>query len=237
MPEAPSSSLSAFSRRRFLTHTGAAAASLLLLTACPDPEPPVTPTPTISFTGGDEGVLSYFYLLTRYSAEFYTAVLTTPPADLSAAELALLRDISRHLLIHRELLSLAASDNSITLNNGVREVSFAYTPTYTLSTRAGVLAAAQAIGDLVVAAHCGAAKLLTSVYLLRLVTKMTAVRARHAAAIRDLRLAGSFAATDVVPTTGAEAGLNQALTPTEVLTELGKLTSPIVLAAGSLPTS
>ncbi|RAK66922.1 ferritin-like domain-containing protein [Hymenobacter edaphi] len=237
MPEASSSTApSGLSRRTFLTHTGVAAASLLLLTACPDPETPPVVTPTISLTGGDEGVLNYLFLLERVATELYAKVLATPPAELTAADLGVLRDIYRHNFIHRELLQLTMSANGFTANAGISAQSFDYA-SFTLTTRLGVLNAAQSLADLTVAAYCGAARLLSSGVLLRLFVKMMAVKARHAAALRDLRTPGSFAATDVVPQTGAEAGLNQVLTPAEVLAELSKFTSPVQLSVGSLPTS
>lgn len=237
MPEASSSFPSILTRRTFLTHTGVAAASLALLAACSDPDNQDDDvTPTITFTAGDEGVLNYVYLLERFGSEFYARVLASPPTDLTAADLALLRDINRHSIIHRELVVLAFGANSLTISGQVRALAFDYAASYTLTTRAGVLAATQAIGDLLVAAYSGAARLWTRAVLLRLSMKMLAVKARHAAALRDARLAGSFAASDVVPQTGADAGLNQLLAPASVLAEIGKFTSPIQFAVGSLPT-
>lgn len=235
MPEA-SSSVTLLNRRSFLVRTGTAAAATVLLAACSDPDPVPPSIPTIALAGGDEGVLHYFLLLVRFADEFYAKVLAAPPTDLPAAEVAVLRDISRHTILHRELLKLAISDNGITLNTGVRDVAFSY-DAFTLTTRTGVLAAAQTIDDLITAAHGGMARLWTSQALLGLQMKILAVNARHAATIRDLRTPGSFAAADVVPTTGTEAGLNQVLLPAAVLTELSKYTSPVILAAGSLPTT
>ncbi|TLM90622.1 ferritin-like domain-containing protein [Hymenobacter jeollabukensis] len=239
MPEASTSTTpSGLSRRTFLTHTGVAAASLLLLTACPDPETPPLTTPTISLTGGDEGVLNYLYLLERTATELYDKVLANPPADLTAAaaDLGVLRDINRHNTIHRELLLLTISANGFTANSNIGGLGFDYS-SFTLTTRVGVLAAAQSLADLTVAAYCGAARLLSTPVLLRLYVKMMAVKARHAAAVRDLRTPGSFAGSDVVPQSGADAGLNQVLTPAEVLAELSKYTAPIQLSVGSLPTN
>ena len=236
MPEA-SSSVTLLSRRSFLTRTGTAAAATMLLTACPDPKPDDSNLiPTITLTAGDEGVLNYLFLLVRFTDDFYAKVLTAPPGDMSTAEVAVLRDISRHTVVHRELLKLAFGDNSLSFSAGVPDVVFSYA-TFTLTTREGVLAAAQTIDDLATAAHGGMARLWTSTALLGLQMKIMAVKARHAATIRDLRTAGSFAAADVVATTGSEGGLNQVLLPPVVLAELSKYTSPVLLAAGSLPTT
>jgi hypothetical protein len=238
MPEASSSFASPLNRRSFLTNAGVAAASLVLLTACPGPDKPPPAEPTLSLGTGDTGVLNYIYLLERFSGEFYAQVLATPAPDLTAADLSVLRDLHRHELAHRETLAqaFAASINGVTINSALPDMKFRF-DSFTLTNRAGVLAAAQTVEDLGVAALCGAAKLFSSVYLLRLVMKMTAVEARHAAAVRDLRQAGSFAGADVVAQTGAEAGLNQVLTPTEVLAELTAKYSPIKLVPDSLPTS
>lgn len=237
MPEASSSPISSLlNRRSFLVRTGTAAAATLLLTACPGTDPPDTPTPTISLAAGDEGVLNYLLLLVRFTGDFYAKVVATPPSDMSAAEVAVFRDMSRHSIIYRELIVLAGSDSSLSVNGGAREVAFDYS-SFTLTTKSGVLAAAQTIDDLTTAAYCGMAKLWNNSALLSLQMKMTTVKARHAATIRDLRTAGSFAASDVVPTTGAGAGLNQVLAPADVLAELSKYTSPVILAVGSLPTS
>ena len=237
MPEASSFSTSSLlNRRSFLVRTGTVAAASLLLSACDDDGGTPPSTPTIALGGGDEGVLNYFLLLVRFTGEFYAKVVASPPSDLPAAELAVFRDMSRHSIIYRELLLLAFGDSSLTPNASVRDVAFDYS-SLTLTTRAGALAAAQTIDDLTTAAYCGMARLWTSPALLRLQMKVTAVKARHAATIRDLRTPGSFAAADVVPTAGTSAGLNQVLTPADALTELGKYTSPVILSTGALPTS
>jgi Ferritin-like domain len=235
MPEASSSSLSPLNRRSFLASAGVATASLLLLAACDDDKPTVA-DPFIALATGDAGVLSYLYLLERLSADFYKKVLAAPPTDLTATDLAVLRDLYRHELAHRETLTQVFSANGLTLDASLPVIELKY-DSFTLTTRAGVLSAAQTIEELGVAALCGAAKLLTDGNYLQLVLKLTAVEARHAATIRDLNQAGSFASADVVAQTGADAGLNRVLTPTEVMAEFTAKYSPIKLLADNLPTS
>ncbi|RTQ49216.1 ferritin-like domain-containing protein [Hymenobacter gummosus] len=237
MPEASSSSSpSTLNRRSFLASAGVATASLLVLAACEDDNPAPTTDPFIALAAGDPGVLSYFYLLERFSAEFYNKVLAAPPTDLTATDLAVLRDLYRHELAHRETLNQVFSANGLTLDVNLPALEFKY-DSFTLTTRAGVLSAAQTIEDMGVAALAGAAKLVADANYLQLVLKIMAVEARHAAAIRDLNQAGSFAGADVVPQTGTEAGLNRVLTPTEVLAEFTAKYSPIKLRADNLPTS
>jgi hypothetical protein len=84
-------------------------------------------------------------------------------------------------------------------------------------SRDSVLGTAKAFEDLGVSAYNGAGKLLTSTANLLTAGKIVSVEARHAALIRDLITAHSFAASDVVDATG----LDKARTPNEVLSIAG----------------
>jgi hypothetical protein len=225
-------------RRQFLRQAGALAAGSLVLAACGDDAPVVPASDSYEFGAGDAGVMSYLFLLERFSADFYARVLTSPPSDLTTNELALLRDIYRHELVHRELMLLAFADSNLLASGQLpvlQAITFNYTSLAT-STREGLLTAARMIEDMGVAALSTATKRLTEPVLLRLVLKMTAVEARHAATVRDLLQPGSFAAPDVVDDAGTNAGLNKRLTPAQVITELNKYSS-LRLTGASLPTS
>ncbi|AYA38565.1 ferritin-like domain-containing protein [Hymenobacter oligotrophus] len=227
-------------RRTFLRQAGAFTAASLLLAACgddDDPEP--TPAPTsFELPTGDAGLVSYLFLLERFSADFYQRVLATPAPDLSAADLAVLRDIYRHELMHRDLLASVIKENSLVSDLGVSSlVAFEFNyGTFALTSRQGVLAAARTIEDLGAAALCGAVQLFSSAVYIQLVTRLTATESRHSAAVRDLLQPGSFAAAEVVPNTGADAGFGLALAPAAVLTELSKYTA-LPITGNGLPTT
>jgi hypothetical protein len=238
MPEASSSLFARLINRRAFIGSAGLAASVVMLAACGDGDDPEPAPLSYELGGGDAGVMSYVFMLKRFSADFYARVLTSPPSDLTAAELAVLRDVNRHEIVHRELQVLVFSDNNLLANGQLpllQAITFDYA-SLNLTTRQGVLTAARMIEDMAVAALSGAVKLLTSAVLLRVVLKMLAVEARHAATLRDLLQPSSFAGPEVVESAGTNAGLQKRLTPTEVLTELSKYSS-LPITGASLPTS
>ncbi|MGY2131451.1 ferritin-like domain-containing protein [Hymenobacter sp. HD11105] len=218
-------------RRTFFRVAGAtAASSALVLAGCADddntPETPVEQSFTLGT--GDIGLLNYAYLLEQLEAAFYEKVVAAPPTDLSAAELGYFTDLRDHEVIHREFLKYVLGSSAI----GSATFNFS---SFTLTTRAGVLTAAQTLEDLGVAAYNGAGKLLTDVVYLGLLGKIVSVEARHAALIRDLLLPNSFAAADVVANTGGEFdGLDAAKTPAQVLAVVNTFLN-VTISAASLP--
>ncbi|KUG06592.1 ferritin-like domain-containing protein [Solirubrum puertoriconensis] len=226
-------------RRTFLRQAGALTAASLLLAACgdddPEPEPVAT---TFELPTGDAGLVAYLFLLERFSADFYQRVITTPPSDLTSADLALLRDIHRHELMHRELLGSVLKENSLVNDIGISNlvgVEFNYA-SLTLTNRQGVLTAARTIEDLGTAALGGVIRLFTSTVYMQLAVRLAAVEGRHSATVRDLLQPGSFAAAEAVANTGVDAGFNQALAPAAVLTELSKYTT-LPITGNGLPTT
>jgi len=126
----------------------------------------------------------------------------------SSEEQAILQDVQKHEVAHREFFKTALGENAI------RDL----TPDFTavdFSSRESVLAAAKTFEDLGVAAYNGAGKLLQDVNLLLVAGKIVSVEARHAAAIRDVinPMSTDFAGDDVVD----EQGLDMALMPADVL--------------------
>ena len=103
---------------------------------------------------------------------------------------------------------------------------------FTLTTRAGMLAAAQQLADLAAAAYPVLLPLFTtsSIPKRTLLLKMSSVQARHAAAVRDLLAPGSFANSDVVD----GAGQLLTKTPTEVTAALAPYFAPYVISVASL---
>ncbi len=157
---------------------------------------------------GDVGVLNYAYALEQLEAAFYTQVIATPYADITADETALLTDIRDHEVEHRDFLKTALADGAIP----DLEVDFSAVD---FTSRASVLGTAMVFEDLGVAAYNGAGKLIENGDYLLAAGKIVSVEARHAAAIRDLLTPNSvaFAGDDVVD----DSGLDGAKAPADVL--------------------
>ena len=164
----------------------------------------------INLGSGDVGVLNYAYALEQLEAAFYTKVIQSQFSGITAAETSYLTDIRDHEIAHREFFKTALSGNAIP----ALEVDFS---SINFGSRDSVLGTAKAFEDLGVSAYNGAGKLLTSATNLLIAGKIVSVEGRHAALIRDLITANSFAASDVVDTNG----LDKARTPNEVLSIAG----------------
>lgn len=231
-------------RRSFLRVAGAtAASSALLLAGCgDDDDSTVAPsTTTLSFAKSNTGLLNYAYLLEQLEAAFYQKVVDAFPADFTAEDRAAFLDLRDHEVIHRETLKFALGSNAYDANLTDNPLVFDFS-SFTLTSRAGVYAAARTLEDIGVAAYNGAGKLLlfandnSHVVYLQLLAKIASVEARHAAFVCDQQQAGSFAGPDVVPTSGSTAGLDTAKTPVEVVALIAKYV-PLTLNASSLPTT
>ncbi|RAU83789.1 ferritin-like domain-containing protein [Pontibacter arcticus] len=206
-------------RRTFFRYAGAsaAAATLLLTTSCDDDDDQIDPLPpvgdAVDLGSGDVGILNYAYALEQLEAAFYTQVIATKYAGMTAAETQLLTDIRDHEIAHREFFKAALGNNAIPgLEVNFTKINF--------NDRASVLGTAKAFEDLGVSAYNGAGQLFTDTGVgltyLTLAGKIVSVEARHAAAIRDLLnpLSKDFSGDDVVDA----KGLDVSRTPMEVLT-------------------
>jgi hypothetical protein len=179
---------------------------------------------------GDNGILSYAYLLAIAQATLYQKVFETPPGDLSTAERAIFADLREQEIAYRELLHYYLDP---TLALVLLPADFAFNLTsFNLTTRAGVLAAAQLLEDLAAAAYPALLPLFTttSTFQRNLLLKSSSAHARHAATVRDLLTPGSFANNDVVDT----AGQLRQKTPLEVLAVLAPYFAPYVISATNL---
>ena len=218
----------AFARRTFLRVAGASAASAaLVLAGCSKstPEPVTPPDPNlVTLQTGDLGLLNYCFLFKQLQAAFYTKVVAAFPADFTAADKLFFADLHDHEVVQRQAMFAALG------NNFLPPLPFVFT-SLTLDTRAGVLAAARQLEDLGVAALAGALPLFTSYQLRALLAKILSVEGRHAALVRDLASAGTFAGTDVVT-----AGLNQTLAPPAGVAATAVFTAPVVISVANLPT-
>ena len=229
-PSAPNASplATALRRRTFLRVAGASAASAaLVLAGCSKdtPEPVAPPHPNRNtLQTGETGLLNYCFLFKQLQAAFYTKVVAAYPADFTAADKTFFADLHDHEVVQRQALLFALG------NNYLPPLPFVFT-SFTLTTRAGVLAAAQQLEDLGVAALVGALPLFSTFQLRVLLAKMLSVEGRHAALVRDLATPGTFAGPDVVM-----AGLSHTLTSTAGIAATAAFTAPIVISVANLPT-
>lgn len=191
--------LNSTDRRNFLKWSGTAAATALLI-ACDrtptDPSSELVPSANraqSSAAGGgvkidlstDLGVLNFAYALEQLEAAFYTKVIVDLYRGASNAEEAILRDIKRHEVVHREFFKAALGSARIpALAVNFSSVDF--------NSRQSVLRSAQVFEDTGVGAYNGAAQFLRNPDYLEVAGKIVSVEARHASAIRDV-LGRSFA--------------------------------------------
>ncbi|UOQ98536.1 ferritin-like domain-containing protein [Hymenobacter sp. 5317J-9] len=227
-------------RRGFLRVSAASAATVALVaaTGCDTSTPePVAPDPNlITLPAGDNGLLYSLFLLALAKSTLYQKVYETPPTDLTTAERAIFSDLRDHEIAYRELLHLLLDPNYLDSTKAVQlfPVDFAFKLTsFTLTTRAGVLAAAQQLEDLAAALYPVVVPLVASSapYQRVLLLKAASVQARHAAVVRDLLTPGSFASDDVVNA----AGQLKPRTPVEVNTALAPFFAPYVISVANLP--
>lgn len=157
---------------------------------------------------GDLSILNYAYALEQLEAAFYIQVAATPYTGITNDELALLTDIRDHEVAHREFFKAALGANATTggLVADFSSVDF--------TSRAKVLAAAQAFEDTGVAAYNGAGYLIKTPDYLTLAGKIVSVEARHASYIRNLVNYGSFADNTILDMNGMdkEKGIAEVLT-------------------------
>ncbi len=175
-------------RRNFLKIGGTGLAALALGyagtgSAMANYSPAVMQQQTINLGTGDIGIGNFAYLLEQLEADFYTRVVANGFfAGSTAEERQILTDLRDHEIIHREFFKTflgAAAIPTIT-NFNFSLVNF--------SSRDSVLTISQILEDTGVSAYNGAAQHIQSTDILVLAGKIVSVEARHAAAIRDLRI-------------------------------------------------
>jgi rubrerythrin len=220
-------------RRSFLKMSGLALAGTgLLIAGCSDDDDgggtdttqlPGVRNGVFDLGGGDLGVLTYAYALEQLEADFYTRVVNGSNfgSTFSADEKAVLEDLYRHEVIHREFFRTALGG---ALNDSKRllpDLTFDY-GSLNFSSRDQVLNTAKTLEDTGVAAYNGAGRYISDANYLLIAGKIVSVEARHASAIRSLLNPGSedFAGDDVVIPTN---GLGQAKKPSEIITAVSSL--------------
>lgn len=220
-------------RRVFLRVSAASAASVALIAAgcgTSTPEPVAADPYQLVLPTGDNGLFYYAYLLGVAQATLYQKVVDTPPTDLTAADRAIFADLRDHAVVHRELIRYFIDPTGAVV---LFPTDFAFNlAPFTLTTRAGALAAAQQLADLAAAAYPVLLPLFTATNSARrnLLLKTGSVLARQAAAVRDLATPGSFADGSVVDA----SGLLLTKTPTEVTAALAPYFAPYVISVTNL---
>jgi rubrerythrin len=220
-------------RRNFLKISGLTLAGTgLLLAGCNNDDDNNNSTPNSSqlpgvrngkfdLGGGDFGVLTYAYALEQLESDFYTKVVNNYGSFSDEAK-AILQDIWKHEVVHREFFRTALTvnlpDHTTQL---LPDLTFDY-GTLNFTNQDAVLATAMALEDTGVSAYNGAGKIFTNATFLGLAGKIVSVEARHASAIRNLIQPGTayFAGNDQVDAT---TGLDKANDPSVVIGAVGDL--------------
>jgi hypothetical protein len=189
------------SRRGFLRLMGAGGALVLLpglFSACEDSSntgglagPGTGSNLTIDFANGDLAILQFAYMLEQLAAAFYSRVVDSfTGSDITVPEQEVLADIRNHEVLHSRFLQEVLGTNGFTIAPIYGETNF--------SSRVSVLASANVVEQLGIAAYNGAAQYLTVSSNLLIAAKIVSVEGRHAAAIGDLiaPLGSNFAPTN-----------------------------------------
>ena len=213
-----------FSRRKFLGVIGAGSVLLATAASCKK-DNNNTNNGGVNLGSGDPGVLNYAYALEQLEAAFYIRVVASPYSGMTTSEMSYLTDVRDHEIAHREFFKAALKTAAIQgLTPDFSSINF--------NDRTSVLGTAKAFEDLGVTAYNGAGKLLVNADYLLVAGKIVSVEARHAATIRDLISAGSFADMTALDANG----LDGARTPAQVLAIAGKYIKETINAS-NLPTN
>lgn len=178
-------------RRRFLQWSAAATAVLAIgcgneTTAPGAPlaasgKGPVTPgAGSVSIDlANDLGILNFAYALEQLEAAFYTLVVADFYNGGSSEERAVLEDLKKHEVIHREFFKAVLGGAAIpALSFDFSSINF--------KARGRVLQIASDFEELGVSAYNGAAQYISNTDYLVIAGKIVSVEARHASAVASL---------------------------------------------------
>ncbi len=137
---------------------------------------------TVNLGSGDIGIMNFAYLLEQLEADFYTRVAANSfYAGATTEERQILTDLRDHEIIHRAFFKAALGANAIA------QLTFDFS-LVDFNSRDSVLTTSQNLEDTGVSAYNGAGQAIVDPNILALAGKIVSVEARHAAAIRDLRI-------------------------------------------------
>jgi hypothetical protein len=156
---------------------------------------------------GDIGILNFTYANEQLEAAFYTQVIATPYAGITAEERAILTDIRDNEIAHREFFRAQLGKKAIpALQVNFTSVNF--------NSRDSVLRTASMFEDNGTAVLNGSGQLLKNPLFLLIAGKLVSVEARHAATLRDLiqPMSTYFSGDDI---TDPATGLDPARTPAQ----------------------
>lgn len=183
----PAASLS---RRRFLTYAGLLAGAGVFAASCgKDEKPePITSDDTLDVGSEDIGVINFLYAHEQLAAVFYDSICGNPYVDMGN-NIYFYQDILAHTLAHRELLKeLLGADAIPELEISVSDINF--------NSPIDVLAYGATLSDILVMGYNVAIPQLVSGTYRSIAEKISSVKARHSAFVRDLQSFGSFTNSD-----------------------------------------
>ena len=176
-------------RRKFLKLGGVGIAALALgganpITAFSNPSSTSRQQQTtVNLGSGDIGIMNFAYLLEQLEADFYIRIVANNfYAGATAEERQILTDLRDHEIIHREFFKALLGAN------GIPQLPAFDFSLVDFNSRDSVLTTSQNLEDTGVSAYNGAGQAIVSPDVLALAGKIVSVEARHAAAIRDLRI-------------------------------------------------
>lgn len=138
---------------------------------------------TINLGSGDIGIMNFAYLLEQLEADFYIRIVANNfYAGATAEERQILTDLRDHEIIHREFFKALLGAN------GIPQLPAFDFSLVDFNSRDSVLTTSQNLEDTGVSAYNGAGQAIVSPDVLAIAGKIVSVEARHAAAIRDLRV-------------------------------------------------
>ncbi len=201
----------AINRRNFLSISGVAAGVAVAAASCQkSTTSPSGSGGSFDVGSGDVGYLNMAYAVTQINEAFYTQVVATPYANISALEKSYMAEYKDEEFTHQYLLQQVLSSNAIAaINIDLSVVNF--------TDRTQALTAGKLIANIAVATYNYAIPRIKNSNYMPVLGKMVSTIARKSAVLGNLISFGSlYDSSSVDASTGME--INQ--TPSTVLTTI-----------------